>query len=29
MTVAQGILPAVCVITFGHLRVAMFKPEWF
>ena len=29
MTVAQGILRAVCVITFGYLRGAMFKPEWF
>ena len=29
MTVVQGILLAVCVITFGYLRVAMFKPELF
>ena len=29
MAVAQGIFPAVCVITFGYLGIAMFKPEWF
>jgi F subunit of K+-transporting ATPase (Potass_KdpF) len=29
MTVVQGILLAVAVVTFGYLGVAMFKPEWF
>jgi hypothetical protein len=29
MTVVQGILLAVAVVTFLYLGVAMFKPEWF
>jgi hypothetical protein len=29
MTVVQGILLAVAVVTFVYLGVAMFKPEWF
>ena len=29
MAVVQGIFLAVCVITFGYLGIAMFKPEWF
>jgi hypothetical protein len=29
MTVVQGILLAVAVVTFFYLGVAMFKPEWF
>jgi K+-transporting ATPase KdpF subunit len=29
MTVVQGILLAVAVLTFIYLGVAMFKPEWF
>jgi K+-transporting ATPase KdpF subunit len=29
MTVVQGILLAVSVVTFIYLFVAMFKPEWF
>jgi hypothetical protein len=29
MTVVQGILLAVSVVTFFYLAVAMFKPEWF
>jgi K+-transporting ATPase KdpF subunit len=29
MTVVQGILLAVSVVTFIYLCVAMFKPEWF
>jgi K+-transporting ATPase KdpF subunit len=29
MTVVEGILLAVSVITFFYLVVAMFKPEWF
>jgi hypothetical protein len=28
MTVVQGILLAVSVVTFVYLGVAMFKPEW-
>jgi K+-transporting ATPase KdpF subunit len=29
MTVVEGILLAVSVITFIYLAIAMFKPEWF
>ena len=29
MTVVQGILLAVAVVTFVYLGVAMCKPEWF
>ena len=29
MTVVQGILLAVAVVTFVYLGVAMFKPDWF
>jgi K+-transporting ATPase KdpF subunit len=29
MTVVEGILLAVSVVTFIYLCVAMFKPEWF
>jgi hypothetical protein len=29
MTVIDCILLAVSVAAFGHLGVAMFKPEWF
>jgi K+-transporting ATPase KdpF subunit len=29
MTVVEGILLAVSVITFVYLAIAMFKPEWF
>jgi len=29
MTVVEGILLAVSVVTFVYLGVAMFKPEWF
>jgi hypothetical protein len=29
MTVVQGILLAVSVVTFIYLGIAMFKPEWF
>jgi len=29
MTVVEGILLAVSVVTFIDLGVAMFKPEWF
>ncbi|HEY6495871.1 MAG TPA: potassium-transporting ATPase subunit F [Trebonia sp.] len=29
MTVVQGILLAVAVVTLIYLGVAMFKPEWF
>jgi F subunit of K+-transporting ATPase (Potass_KdpF) len=29
MTVVQGILLAISVVTFVYLGIAMFKPEWF
>jgi hypothetical protein len=29
MTVVEGILLAVSVVTFVYLGIAMFKPEWF
>jgi hypothetical protein len=29
MTVVDGILLAVSVVTFVYLGIAMFKPEWF
>jgi F subunit of K+-transporting ATPase (Potass_KdpF) len=29
MTMVQGILLAVSVVTFVYLGGAMFKPEWF
>lgn len=29
MTVIEGILLAVSVVTFVYLGIAMFKPEWF
>jgi K+-transporting ATPase KdpF subunit len=29
MTVVQGLLLAVSVVTFIYLCVAMFKPDWF
>ncbi len=28
MAVVEGILLAVCVVTFAYLGIAMFKPEW-
>jgi K+-transporting ATPase KdpF subunit len=29
MTVVQGVLLALSIITFGYLGVALFKAEWF
>jgi K+-transporting ATPase KdpF subunit len=29
MTVVQGLLLALSIITFGYLGVALFKAEWF
>jgi K+-transporting ATPase KdpF subunit len=29
MTVLQGLLLAVSILTFGYLGVALFKAEWF
>jgi K+-transporting ATPase KdpF subunit len=29
MTVAEGILLAICVVVFVYLGVAMFRPERF
>jgi hypothetical protein len=29
MTVIEGILLAISVVTFFYLGIAMFKPEWF
>jgi hypothetical protein len=29
MTVVEGILVAVSVVTLVYLGIAMFKPEWF
>jgi hypothetical protein len=29
MTLVQGILLGVSILTFGYLGLAMFKPEWF
>jgi F subunit of K+-transporting ATPase (Potass_KdpF) len=29
MTVVEGILLAVSVVTLVYLGIAMFKPEWF
>jgi K+-transporting ATPase KdpF subunit len=29
MTVVQGVLLVLSIVTFGYLGVALFKAEWF